>query len=84
MIIDILIFKNIIAFQNVDRYTPLNPPVRVIFIHLHTKSPKTPIIRQNIYCLYVGAVYMVQLQANPGVPKLAQFWRDPAFVNISY
>ena len=34
--------------------------------------------------IYIGAVYMVQLQANPGVPKLAQFWRDPAFVVISY
>jgi hypothetical protein len=27
---------------------------------------------------------MEQLQANPGVPKLAQFWRDPAFVVISH
>jgi hypothetical protein len=38
--------------------------------------------KQNIYCLifikYIGGVYMVQ--ASPGVPKLAQFWRDPAFV----
>jgi hypothetical protein len=54
------------------------------FTHKISKYSNSPIIRQNIYCLYLGAVYMVQLQTNPGVPKLAQFWRDPAFVVISY
>ena len=53
--------------------TPPQPTRKGHFIHLHTKSPKTPIIRQNIYCLYIGTVYMVQLQATLGYPSWPSF-----------